>query len=189
MEGSTSPFWPLCRSGAIVPVDQIRFHPLLHDDARLQITELFCCESVDTTSNPGVASAFSALNLKPGQLLACGEFERGIYNRIEIAATDDWVLLALFWNDCSTEIHDHDESECGFQVLKGRLEESRYAVISGQKVREIARRQLEEGKPVSSNRRAIHRLATLPGEQALSLHAYCPVLDCDSMNVFEHDEV
>lgn len=188
MEGSTSPFWSICRSGVIVSVDQIRFHPLLHDDARQQITDLFCCDTVDTTSRRGVASTFSSLNLAPEQLLACGQFEPGTYHRIEIAATDDWVLLALFWADCSTEIHDHDESECGFQVLKGRLVETRFAVTAGSKVREVARRQLEEGKPVSSNKRAIHCLQTVPGEQAMSLHAYCPVLDCESMNVFEIDE-
>ncbi|GAB5495449.1 MAG: hypothetical protein Phyf2KO_05290 [Phycisphaerales bacterium] len=149
---------------------------------------MFCCDTVDTTSQPGVASAFSSLSLDPEQLIACGQFEPGTYHRIEIATTDHWVLLALFWADCSTEIHDHDESECGFQVLNGRLEESRYAVTSGNKVREVARRRLEAGKPVSSNKRAIHCLRTLPEEQAMSLHAYCPALDCEAMNVFEIDE-
>jgi len=68
------------------------------------------------------------LKLDISHLKACDCFAECCYQRCEIASTDDWVLLALLWDDCATEIHDHDESECGFAVLEGILEETRYAI-------------------------------------------------------------
>ena len=130
---------------------------------------------------------FSTLKLDITHLKACGDFSECCYERCEIAATDDWVLLVLLWDDCVTEIHDHDDSECGFTVLEGELEETRYAVIEGKRVREIAKRRLLPGTAGTSNRNAVHRLATFPGAQAISLHAYCPALGLDSMNVYQID--
>jgi hypothetical protein len=173
------------RSDPIVPVDQIRFHPALHTVSRQQISELFCCDDLDTSNRAGVARAFSTLTLDVAHLKACSEFTKSCYERCEIASTNDWVLLALCWDDCSTEIHDHDESECGFKVLEGELVETRFAIVEDQIVREIARRRLSSGTSGTSNRKAIHQLATLPGERAMSLHAYSPALDCESMNVYQ----
>jgi len=127
------------------------------------------------------------LKLDISHLKACDCFAECCYQRCEIASTDDWVLLALLWDDCATEIHDHDESECGFAVLEGILEETRYAIIKGVRVREIAKRRLLPGTAGTSNHKAIHRLATLPGQRAMSLHAYCPALDLDSMTVYQTD--
>ena len=90
----------------------------------------------------------------------------------------------LCWDDCKTKIHDHDDSECGFKVLEGELVETRFAVVEGETVREIAKRSLKLGTAGTSNRKAIHQLATLPGERAISLHAYSPALDCETMNVY-----
>ena len=175
------------RSRPIVSVDQIRFHPVLHPDSRKRITDLFCSDELDTSSRAGVASAFSTLSLDLDHLKECCEFTECCYERCEIASTSEWVLLALAWHDCTTKIHDHDESECGFKVLEGELEETRYAVVNGTTVREIAKRRLAPGVAGTSNRKAIHSLGTLPGKRAISLHAYSPALDCDSMNVYEID--
>lgn len=179
--------WAIRGVSAILPTSHIRFHPDLAPTAVEAIERAFHQDVQGSNDNTGVAKAFSSLALDAREVIRCGSFEPGEYQRHEIARSEDWVILALFWESCATDIHDHDESECGFQVLHGRLEETRYAVTSGERVREIARRMLEEGKPVSSNRRAIHRLAALPGERAVSLHAYCPVLECDSMGIYRVD--
>jgi len=143
---------------------------------------------LDTSDRASIARAFSRLNLDLSHLKACDCFSESCSQRCEIASTNDWVLLALLWDNCVTEIHDHEDSECGFTVLEGELEETRYAVVKGTRVREIAKRRLTPGTSGTSNLKAIHRLATLPGKRAMSLHAYCPALDLEGMNVYQTDK-
>lgn len=132
-----------------------------------------------------VSESFSLLELDYKTIECCGVFDAGTYNRIELASCEAWVLLALFWEDAKTCIHDHDKSECGFRILSGEIVETRFKEIADGKAREIAQRHLTPGTQVSSHYDAIHCLATLPGERAISLHAYSPRLDLEDMNVFE----
>ena len=172
----------------IVPVDHIRFHPELSDTARRTILRcLGGCSELGTDVNV-VSAAFRDLEIQRETILSCGSFDQGSYNRIELASCEAWVLLALFWDSTETCIHDHDESECGFRIISGELEETRFAKVPGGKVREVARRKLTEGMQVSSHCEAIHRLATLDGQRAISLHAYSPRLDAEDMNRFEEAE-
>lgn len=143
-------------------------------------------DCIECGTDPQVVSkAFRELKIDVSTLLNCGSFDTCSYNRIEIASSDAWVLLALFWDDTKTCIHDHDQSECGFRILAGEIEETRYTQLASGKVREIAKRRLPKGMQVSSHYDAIHCLSTLPGQQAISLHAYSPKLDLDEMNVYE----
>ena len=133
-----------------------------------------------------VAKAFRSLEFEAGELEACGCFEPECYGRHEIARSDAWVLLAMFWNNCETRIHDHCESECGFHVVRGELEETRFREQPDGSVRAIARRRLSEGGFGTSSRGAIHSLATTveSGHRAISVHAYCPVLERADMSEF-----
>ncbi len=173
------------RRQQIVPVDHIQFHPELSESARRCICRcLGRCTELDADSRI-VSESFRELEIDPEAIKSCGEFESGDYNRVELASCDAWVLLALFWDNTETCIHDHDESECGFRIIAGELEETRFSRVAEGKVREVARRRLIEGIQVSSHREAIHRLSTLNGKRAISLHAYSPCLDTEDMNVFE----
>lgn len=172
----------------IVPVDHIRFHPELSDGARRTILRcLGGCSEHGADVNV-VSAAFRDLEIERETILSCGSFDKGAYNRIELASCDAWVLLALFWDSTATCIHDHDQSECGFRIISGELEETRFAKVSGGKVREVARRILAEGMQVSSHCDAIHRLATHEDQRAISLHAYSPRLEAEDMNRFEEAE-
>lgn len=145
-------------------------------------------ECAELGADPRIVSeSFRELEIGRDAIMGCGQFEKGAYNRIELASCEAWVLLALFWDSTETCIHDHDKSECGFRIISGELEETRFAKTSGDKVREVARRRLIEGVQVSSHCEAIHRLATLKGQRAISLHAYSPRLDLDDMCVFEEE--
>lgn len=132
-----------------------------------------------------VSGAFPHLDFDRDEIIACGSYTPVAYNRVELARCEAWILLALFWSDCATAIHDHHASECGFRILAGTLVETRFTKLASGKVREVARRSLTEGMLVSSHCEAIHRLATLPGERAVSLHAYSPRLAPEDMHVFE----
>lgn len=137
-------------------------------------------------ANPAVVSgAFPGLVIEREEILSCGSYAPAAYNRVELARCEAWILLALFWDNCATAIHDHHASECGFRILAGTLVETRFTRLASGQVREVARRSLTEGMLVSSHCEAIHRLATLPGERAVSLHAYSPRLAPEDMHVFE----
>ncbi|MCA9272339.1 MAG: cysteine dioxygenase family protein [Phycisphaerales bacterium] len=157
----------------------------MSDSTRQQITRCLG-DCVETGADPRIVSeSFREFEFDPQIIQRCGQFDNGTYNRVEIASCDAWVLLALFWEDTQTSIHDHDQSECGFRIIAGEIEETRYTELSTGKVREVARRVLTPGMQVSSHYDAIHRLATHPGQQAITLHAYSPRLDFHDMNVFE----
>lgn len=132
-----------------------------------------------------MSESFRTLELDRQAILTCGEFTPDVYTRVELASCDAWVLLALFWDNCATAIHDHDKSECGFRIVSGKLIETRFAQTAGAKAKQVAERTLTEGMVVSSHCDAIHRLATLPGERAVSLHAYSPRLAPEDMRVFD----
>jgi len=134
-----------------------------------------------------VARAFGEMRFEASDVEACGEFSPGCYGRIEIARSEAWVVLAMFWDSCETCIHDHCESNCGFHIVRGEIEETRFKEEGEGEVTPIAKRRLAEGTFGTSNRSAIHQLSTTAesGHRAISVHAYCPVLDLDAMNQYE----
>lgn len=169
----------------IVPVAHIQYHPRLSADSRRQI-ERCLGEAAALGANPLIVSeSFRTLELDRDELLACCQFTPEAYVRVELASCEAWVLLALAWDNCATAIHDHDNSECGFRIIAGTLIETRFARTPAGDARQVAKRELTEGMVVSSHCEAIHRLATLPGQQAVSLHAYSPRLAPEDMHVFD----
>ncbi|MFG0326147.1 MAG: cysteine dioxygenase [Phycisphaerales bacterium JB037] len=167
--------------------DGIRFHSNLPDTARARLVERLGPFAELPTDRKAFADAFKAMDWQPEDIEPCCRYETGERVRVELARCEGWVVLALCWEDAVTPIHDHDESECGFTVLSGDLEETRYECVGDCLARPTLTRLLIPGDTVLSSRDAIHRLGTPRGctGRAVSLHAYCPALDLENMHVFE----
>lgn len=177
----------------------IEFHPDLSDAVRARIDALFGQWSASGSPPDAIAAAFKALDLTIEDITPCATWDEGDRVRCELARAPSFVLLALFWDRAITPIHDHDESDCGFRLLRGELEETRFRVVPSEndadsddggaqkRVVEVARRLLPMGDVAKSSRGAIHRLRVPEGgpDRAVSLHAYSPALECECMGVYE----
>ncbi|MCB9848586.1 MAG: cysteine dioxygenase family protein [Phycisphaeraceae bacterium] len=138
-----------------------------------------------------VAEAFKRITISEAEARACGHFSPGERTRFEIAKAEAFVLLAIFWDNMQSPIHDHDESDCGFKVIAGDVEETRFKVVEGELVTPVATRRLKSGESARSTGESIHRLGVPRGEagQSITLHLYCPILGYDAMGIYrEVDE-
>ena len=164
----------------------IEYHPNLPADARARIEALLGELGDEGTAPSEVSDAFEKLDLTIEDVRPCESYTPGDRVRCQLARTPAWVLLALFWDNAETCIHDHEESDCGFRLLEGDLHECRYKVVSGEQVSEVARRPLTMGEVNKSSRGFIHRLGVPQGAgRAVSLHAYSPALDLEEMGVYQ----
>jgi len=174
-----------------VSSDPIKFHPQLSPESREVITDLLGDMSTLPAHRTEAGAAFKTLNISAQELRGCGGFVPGERSRHEIARSEAWVMLAIFWDGVKSPIHDHDESDCGFRVIDGEVEEMRYKVIEDDLVEPIATRILREGEFGKSVGSAIHTLGVPgpeSGRQAITLHLYCPILGYDAMGIYQEIE-
>ncbi len=142
------------------------FGPLARDDApREEVTE-----------------ALRSLRLTGDDVRDCEPFHRGHRVRCELARTKAWVLLAILWDNTTTPIHDHCESECGFRILEGEVLETRFR-CEGDQASPAGGRVLLPGEFVTTPGCTVHQLSV--SGRAISIHAYAPALCLDDMQVFE----
>ena len=166
--------------------DPLSIHPNLSPASKALIREQFSALTDDPAPQKEVADAFQRLEIPADELRRCGGFIPGERSRHEIAKCDAWVMLAIFWDNTKSPIHDHEQSDCGFHVVDGEVEETRYKVIKGDIVRPIATRILEAGEMGRSKADAIHCLGNpkATGGRSITLHLYCPILGYDSMGIY-----
>ncbi len=171
--------------------DPLSIHPNLTPASKALIREQLSGFTDHPAPQKDVAEAFRRLEIPADELRRCGGFIPGERSRHEIARCDAWVILAIFWDNTMSPIHDHEQSDCGFHVIEGEVEETRYKVIKDDIVRPIATRILQPGEMGRSRAEAIHCLGNprKSGGQSITLHLYCPILGYDSMGIYrEVDE-
>lgn len=142
----------------------------------------------ETEDQAGVSAALKALEIDAACVRRCAGFDHGNRVRCEIARAPGWVLLAMFWEETASPIHDHCASECGFRVIEGELEETRFACAGDDLARAVATRRLRVGDFTKTPGSTIHQLGTpqgVAGARAISIHAYCPALCLETMGIFE----
>lgn len=132
------------------------------------------------------SKAFKHIEIDEAELRRCGHFEHGLRTRIEIAKAEAWILLAIFWDNMQSPIHDHDSSDCGFHVIAGDVEETRYKIVKDDLVAPVATRLLKPGESAKSTGESIHTLGVPKGQagQSITLHLYCPILGYDAMGIY-----
>ena len=80
-----------------------------------------------------------------------------------------WVISWM--DDHDTGFHDHDVSSGAVAVVRGRIREDRLRVGG-----EASSRVVEHGEIFDFAASDIHRVAHVPGEPAVTIHAYSPPL-------------
>lgn len=133
-----------------------------------------------------VSAAFKRIEIVESEIRRCGDFVPGERSRFEIARAEAFILLAIFWDNMQSPIHDHEQSDCGFRVIAGAVEETRFRIVESNLVRPIATRVMLPGESAKSTAGAIHRLGVPRNTsgQSITLHAYCPILGFDSMAIY-----
>ena len=91
----------------------------------------------------------------------------------ELIRAEHLSLWLICWTgEQDTGFHDHDRSAGAVAVVQGRVVEERLALG-----RPPSRRLIAAGETFDFEPADIHRVAHLPGEPAVSLHAYSPRLE------------
>ena len=117
-------------------------------------------------------------------------FRDGAYTRNLIARRDSFELIAICWDrSVATAIHDHDDSDCAFVMLRGSLRcEDWECSADGRDgtsfaIRRCGETSLHRGDvDLRTGSLSLHRVAT-DGEPAVSLHVYARPID--SCLIFE----
>ncbi|MEQ8850192.1 MAG: cysteine dioxygenase family protein [Phycisphaerales bacterium] len=157
-------------------------HAGLSDSGADAVEELFGHLASDDASREDVTEALRSLRLTADDVGGCSPYQPGHRVRCELARTKAWVLLALLWDRTTTSIHDHCESECGFRIVEGEIEETRFR-CDGDQAHPISTHKLMPGDFVTTPGSTVHQLGTKG--RAISIHAYAPALCLDDMQVFE----
>ncbi len=158
-------------------------HPGLTEAGVDAIEELFGPLEHAGASRADVTAALRALRIAADDVRGCSPFQAGRRVRCELARTESWVLLALLWDRTTTSIHDHCESECGFRIVEGEIEETRFRCDHDDQAHPIGSHTLLPGDFVTTPGCTVHQLGTKG--RAISIHAYAPALCLDEMTVFE----
>lgn len=173
------------RTVALHP-DAITIHRAISPVSRKVILDHLGSVAAMPPRQAEVSAAFKQFTIGEAELRRCGRFVPGERARYVIAKAEAWILLAIFWDSMQSPIHDHDESDCGFRVIAGEVEETRFKVVEDGLVRPIATRLIHPGETAKSAAEAIHRLG-LPRRktgQSITLHVYCPILGFDAMGIY-----
>lgn len=166
--------------------DPIQIHP----EISLQTKEMILNHLGPFSSLPArqdeVSAAFKSVTIDEAELRRCGHFAHGERTRFEIAKAEAWILLAIFWDSVQSPIHDHHQSDCGFHVISGDVEETRYKIVEDDLVQPVATRLLKPGESAKSAGGSIHCLGAPRGKpgQSITLHLYCPILGFDAMGIY-----
>jgi cysteine dioxygenase len=166
--------------------DPIKIHPEIAPATAGMILDHLAGFASLPAQRAEVSAAFKKLEISESEIRRCGEFVPGERSRFEIAKAEAFVLLAIFWDNMQSPIHDHEQSDCGFRVIAGEVEETRFRIVEGDLVRPIATRVMLPGESAKSTAGAIHRLGVPRNKsgQSITLHAYCPILGFDSMAIY-----
>jgi|GEM_PF-3533591 len=177
---------------AVLHSDPIQIHPEISPKTRgVILSHLRPFASLPARKNEASA-AFKAFTIDESEIRRCGHFVPGERSRFVVAQAEAWILLAIFWDNMQSPIHDHDQSDCGFRVIAGEVEETRYALVEGDLVRPVATRLLVANETAKSTGESIHRLGVPTGQsgQSITLHLYSPILGFDAMGIYrESDDV
>lgn len=166
--------------------DPIKIHPSVKPETREAILAGLSEFAALPARRAEVAQAFKNIDMTEEEIRGCGHFKHGERTRFEIAKAEAFIMLAIFWDNMQSPIHDHDESDCGFKVISGEVEETRYKLVEGNLVKPVARRILRVGEAGKSVGESIHKLGVPAGRegQSITLHLYCPILGYDAMATF-----
>mmetsp|Transcript_36673 Transcript_36673/g.113491 ORF Transcript_36673/g.113491 Transcript_36673/m.113491 type:complete len:679 (-) Transcript_36673:19-2055(-) len=114
------------------------------------------------------------------------------YTRNVVAVDDRFVALLLCWDaDQASSVHDHAGSSCWVKLLRGQLEEQKYAPTyeRGEWTAVGAVERVDEGAATyMDDDRGLHRISNPSASTpAVSLHVYAPGFE--ECNLFKDDGV
>lgn len=124
-------------------------------------------------SAPDLQEIVRLLAARPGEWRHLVAHDPGRRTYHEILRTPHLSAWMICWTDeQDTGFHDHDLSAGAVAVVQGALMEERLRLGGAP-----TRRTIRAGERFRFEPADIHRVAHLPGEPAVSLHAYSPRLE------------
>lgn len=110
------------------------------------------------------------------------------YGRISVVKSNLGFaeLLIMTWDtNQQSVIHDHFQSACGIRVLQGKMTETLYDLVDGDKVCQIATKEWLEGEITSSEASSdIHKISNKDETVLITLHIYSVPLDLTKLRRF-----